>query len=147
MRPLVFRGTGFSRSAARVAALATAYLGGFAVLWGLGLAVRGWQGWLLLAAPLFALVALRVWAWQRVAVEVAGGYVRYSGAVPARDWETSLADVAQVYFDATLAERPLVLVLKDRGERICAELGPAAARALHDHLIELGVSTPRRARA
>jgi hypothetical protein len=144
MQPMVFRGTGWARSASRLAYVATIYFGAFAVLWGLGLAVRGWQGWLLLTAPLLALLALRLWAWQRVSVEIAEGVVRYSGAIPSRDWETSLDQVVQVYFDNAIAGRPLVLVLKDRSERICGELGPRAARALHDSLIELGVSAPRR---
>ncbi|MBZ0119884.1 MAG: hypothetical protein IT378_13505 [Sandaracinaceae bacterium] len=147
MSAAVFRGTGAARSIVRLLAVAVAYVGTFAVLWGLGLVVRGWQGWALLLVPLATLVAIRVFAWQRVAVEVAGGVVRYTGATPARDWDVPVAEVSQIYLDASLESHPVVLVRKDGHEHICGELGPDAGRALHDHLIGLGIASPRRARA
>lgn len=138
MQPAVFRGIGAARAASRVASLVILYAGAFAVLWGLGLVVRGWHGWALLAAPLAALIVLRLWAWHRVSAEVTGDRVRYEGAVPARDWEILLDRIEAVYFDRTLPSRPLVIAV-DGDERVCGELSAPAARALHDHLIELGV--------
>lgn len=138
MVPRVFRGVGFARGASQIAALVIAYAGAFAVLWGLGLVVRGWQGWALLLTPLAAMVGLRLWAWHRVSVEVAGGVVRYEGAVPASDFEIPLEQIAGVYFDRTLRERPLVFAI-DGDERICGELSPRAARELRAHLVSLGV--------
>lgn len=142
----MFRGIGPTRAAVRVASLVTLYGGAFAVLWGLGLVVRGWQGWALLATPLAALIALRLWAWRRVSVEVTADRVRYEGAVPARDWEVLLDSIEAVYFDRTLPGRPLVLALSG-DERVCGELSEPAARALHDHLIDLGVPSVRAAAA
>lgn len=138
MQPRVFRGVGFARGAGRLTALVTAYAGAFAVLWGLGLVVRGWQGWALLLAPLAAMVGLRLWAWRRVSVEVAEGVVRYEGASPSADFEVPLEQIAGAYFDRTLRDRPLVLAIEG-DERICGELSPSAARALHEHIVSLGV--------
>jgi len=138
VQPRVFRGIGFARGAARLTALVTAYAGAFAVLWGLGLVVRGWQGWALLLAPLAAMIGLRLWAWRRVSVEVADGVVRYEGASPSADFEIPLEQIACTYFDCTLREHPLVLAIEG-DERICGELSPAAARALHEHIVSLGV--------
>ncbi len=138
MRPRVFRGIGAPRAAGRVASLVTLYLGGFAVLWGLGLVVRGWYGWALLATPLAALVALRLWAWSRVSAEVGPERLRYEGAVPSRDFEVRLDAIDAVYFDAHLPGRPLVVATQE-DERVCGELSPSAARALRDHLVELGI--------
>ncbi len=142
VRPAVFRGIGVARAAVRVASLVTLYVGGFAVLWGLGLVVRGWQGWTILGAPLAALVGARLWAWRRVSVEVTENRVRYEGAVPARDWEIPLERVEAVYFDRALPGSPLVLAVEG-DERVCGDLSTTAARALFDHLTELGVPAPR----
>ncbi len=135
----VFRGIGLARAAARIAALVTAYAGALAVLYALGLVVRGWQGWTLVLAPLAAMIGARLWAWKRVSVEVRDGVVRYEGAAPSRDFEVPLEHVRATYFDRTLRGHPLVLVL-DGDERICGELSAESGRALSRHLAELGVS-------
>ncbi len=142
MEPTVFRGIGLTRGATRIGALVTAYAGAFAVLWGLGLVVRGWQGWALLAAPLAWMVGGRLWAWHRVSVQIAQDRLRYEGALPQRDFEVMLDDIAAVYFDATLPSRPLVLALRDGDERFVAELSHESARALEHHLRERGVPAP-----
>jgi hypothetical protein len=134
---------GVARGAARLASLVTVYAGGFAVLWGLGLVVRGWPGWLLVAAPLVFLVGARLWAWHRVSVEVTEEALRYEGASPERDFELALDALAAVYFDRTLPGAPLVLVLDDGDERVCGELSAEAARALHAHLRRTGVPAAR----
>lgn len=127
----------------RIGALSTLYAGAFAVLWGLGLVVRGWQGWAILAAPLAAIVATRLWAWHRVSVEVASDRLHYEGALPQRDFDLPLAQIEAVYLDATLPSRPLVLALSDGDERICGELSPRAALALYRHLRERGIPAVR----
>lgn len=147
MHPTVFRGVGITRGTVRLVSVATAYVGGFAVLWGLGLVVRDWQGWLLVGAPLIAVLAARLWAWRRVAVQVHDAALRYEGAVPTRDFEVELDAIRGVYFDRALPDRPLVLVLADGDERVCGELSPQAARALRAHLVELGVPAIAAARA
>ncbi|MEC7522212.1 MAG: hypothetical protein VYE22_20160 [Myxococcota bacterium] len=146
MSPVVFRGIGWPRGITRVASLVIVYVGGFAVLWGLGLVVRGWQGWILLTAPLALWVASRVWAWHRVAVEVTEDRLRYEGATPQRDFEVRLEELGAVYFDDMIPGRPLVLVLSDGDERVCGELSRRAARAVAKHLIERGIPRirPRR---
>lgn len=145
VEPRVFRGIGLSRGAARMSALVITYAGGFAVLWGLGLVVRNWQGWALLAGPLAVLAAMQLMAWQRVSAEVGSGLVRYEGSSPQRDFEVAIDRISTTYFDAALPSCPLVLALDDGDERVCDELGPGAARALAAHLSELGV-TPVRVR-
>ncbi|MCZ7683969.1 MAG: hypothetical protein M5U28_36450 [Sandaracinaceae bacterium] len=130
MRPALFRGIGVARAAVRVASLVTLYVGGFAVLWGLGLVVRGWQGWTILGAPLAALVTLRLWAWRRVSVEVTEDRVRYEGAVPARDWEIPLERVEAVYFDRALPRQPARPRGGGRRARLRRPLRPGRARAL-----------------
>jgi hypothetical protein len=147
VQPAVFRGVGLTRGATRIASLVTVYVGGFAVLWGLGLVVRGWQGWALLATPLVFLVASRLWAWRRVGVEVAEGTLRYEGAAPERDFEVEVGRIAAVYFDRALPGAPLVLVLEEGDERVCGELSSEAARALHAHLVRAGVPAVQTARA
>lgn len=146
MRPAVFRGIGAARAAARVASLVVVYAGGFAVLWGLGLVVRGWQGWALLATPLAAMIALRLWAWSRVSVEVSADRLRYEGAVPARDFEVPLEGIDAIYFDRSLPGAPLVIAT-GADEHVCGELSARAARELHDHLRARGVPAPRAAAA
>lgn len=143
----MFRGVGVQRAATRLASLATAYVGAFAVLWGLGLVVRGWRGWLLLVTPLVAMVASRLWAWRRVAVEVGEGALRYEGALPGRDFEVSLEALEAFYFDRTLPGAPLVLVTRGGAERVCGELSAEAARALAHHLAGRGVPTVQAMRA
>lgn len=139
MQPRVFRGVGVTQSALRLAWPTIAYGGGFAVLWALGLVVRGWQGWAMLAAPLVAILAFRFWASRRVSVEVAEQTLRYEGASPRRDWEVSLERVKGTYFDRALPGLPLVVVLDDGDERACLELSRSAARALQEHLRERGI--------
>jgi hypothetical protein len=145
--PRVFRGIGIARGAARIAALVTVYAGAFGILWGLGLAVRGWQGWMIVGAPLAGMIATRVWVWHRVSVEVAHGRLRSEGALPQRDFEVGLDDNAAPYFDASLPSRPLVLALRDGDERFVGELSPKSARALYRHLREHGVPPLRALRA
>lgn len=134
---------GFFWGAGRIASLAIVYLGAFSVLWSLGLAVRGWRGWALWATPLVGLVLLRLWAWRRVAVEVAGGTLRYEGAVPSRDFEVELDQLEAIYFDGALPDRPLVLVLRDGDERVCGELSAKAAQGLYAYLVAAGISEVR----
>lgn len=147
MEPSVFRGIGLKRGAARIATLVTVYAGAFAVLWGLGLVVRGWQGWALLLAPLAAMIATRLWAWHRISVEVAHDRLRYEGSVLERDFEVSLEDIAGAYFDPTLPARPLVIALRDGDERFIADLSPTSARSLYRCLRDRGVQPLRAARA
>jgi hypothetical protein len=143
----VFRGVGFSRSAFGIFSIALGYGGAFAVLWGLGLVVRGWQGWLLLGAPLAAWIAARAWSFRRVSVEVGTRELRYEGVSPREDFAVPLERIASVYFDETLRGRPLVLVLDDGDERVCGELSPRAARSLHTHLLSKGVKEITRSRS
>lgn len=138
----MFRGIGVGAGARRMAAVATLYAGGFAVLWGLGLVVRGWEGWLFLGALFAAWVVAPLWASRRVGVHVHEGVLRYEGASPARDFEVAIDALDAVYFDETLPGAPLVLVL-GREERVCGELATSASRALVAHLAELGVRTIR----
>ncbi|HEY8427289.1 MAG TPA: hypothetical protein VIL20_02910 [Sandaracinaceae bacterium] len=146
MRPAVFRGIGAARATARVASLVSIYAGGFGVLWGLGLVVRGWQGWALLATPLAAMIALRLWAWSRVSVEVTADRLRYEDAVPARDFEVPLEQIEAVYFDRHLPGEPLVIATGD-DEHVCGELSARAARELYEHLRARGVPAPHAAAA
>ena len=44
VEPLVFRGIGVARALERVVSMCVRYAGVLAVLWALGLVVRGWQG-------------------------------------------------------------------------------------------------------
>lgn len=142
MQSRVFRGAGAWAGVARVASVGTLYVGGFAVLWGLGLVVRGWQGWFLLSAPFAAWVAAQLWAYRRVGVHVHEGVLRYEGASPARDFEVALDALDAAYFDDTLPGAPLVLV-HGREERVCGELAASASRALAAHLAEMGVRSIR----
>ncbi len=141
--PRIFRGVGLERAAARIAALVTLYAGAFGVLWGLGLVVRGWQGWAILTTPLVGMIGVRLWAWSRVSVEVTGGRLHYEGALPQRDFELALDDIVAAYFDAMLPSRPLVLALRDGDERFVGELSPESARALQRHLAERGIPASR----
>jgi hypothetical protein len=143
VEPKVFRGIGVARGAVRLTALVVSYVGAFAVLWGLGLVVRGWQGWTLVTAPLLTMIAARLWAWRRVSVEVNAGLLRYEGAAPDRDFEIPIQRIVATYFDRTLPDRPLVLVTSDGDERICGELSPQAARLLHQHLAALNIPSVR----
>lgn len=139
MKPVLYRGIGWPRGVTRVASLVIVYVGGFAVLWGLGLVVRGWQGWILLTAPLALWIASRLWAWHRVGVEVTEDRLRYEGATPRRDFEVRLEAIHAVYFDDLIPGRPLVLVLDDGDERVVGELSRKASRGVARHLIERGV--------
>ncbi|HBQ12837.1 MAG: hypothetical protein RLO52_30650 [Sandaracinaceae bacterium] len=139
MKPVLHRGIGWPRGVTRVASLVIVYVGAFAVLWGLGLVVRGWQGWILLTAPLVLWITSRLWAWHRVGVEVTEDRLRYEGANPRRDFEVRLKSIKAVYFDDLIPGRPLVLVLDDGDERVVGELSRKAARAVAKLLIERGV--------
>jgi len=141
VEPKVFRGIGARRAAWRLSSSAIAYAGVVGVLWGLGLSVRGVEGWLLVSVPLLAAMALRLTAWRRVSATVTDGTLRYESAVPRRDFDVSLEALEAVYFDATLPGRPLVAVLGDGDERVCGELSPRAARDLFRYLRERGVPT------
>lgn len=138
----MFRGVGVGVSVTRLASVTTLYVGSFAILWGLGLVVRGWQGWFLLAAPFAAWVTAHLWASRRVGVHVHEGILRYEGASPTRDFEVPIDALDASYFDETLPGAPLVLVL-GREERVCGELAASASRALAAHLAEIGVRTIR----
>lgn len=144
MEARVYRGVGVERAALRIAALVIVYVGACAVLSGLGLAVRGWPGAVLVAAPLVAWIALRLWTFHRVSAELTDGVLRYEGAAPRDDFELEVRALHGFYFDRTLRDAPLVVVATEGDERVLAELSPLASRALGRHLLRLGV---RRIRA
>lgn len=142
-RPAVFRGPSWRLAWRSLSALALTYAGGYAVLWALGLVVRGWRGWALLIGPLVILAASRLWTWRRVSVAIEGPTLRYEGTDPVRDFELSLSEIEAAYFDRTLEGEPLALVLADRDERVLSGLDERAARRLYAHLLERGVSPVR----
>lgn len=122
----------------RIASLVVRYTGALAVLHALGLVVRGWLGWVLILLPLASMVAIRLWVWQRISVEVRDGLLRYEGDDPRRDFEVPLVELRATYVDHTLHGQPLVLVLEE-GERTCSPLSPSASLALATHLSRAGV--------
>lgn len=130
----VFRGAPWRAGLIGIARLATLYFGALAVLLVLGLGVHGALGWALVVAPLAAIVALRVWTWQRFSAEVGDGLLRYEGARPADDFVIELDALREVRIDESRRGHPLRLTLDGGVERELA-LGRTAARALHAHLL------------
>ena len=137
--PRVYRGYDRGAGVARLARLVLIYGGVFAGLWVLGLVVRGWRGWVLVIAPLALMIAVRVWKWRRVWVEIAEGTLRYEGAAPERDFEVPLSSIAGCYHDRMLGGGPLVLVLEGGDERVLSDLNPSRADDLREHLVASGV--------
>lgn len=140
----VYRGFDLGSGLNHISWIVLIYAGVFAVLWALGLVVRGWQGWLLVIAPLVMIVSARMWAWRRISVELADGILRYEGTDTEHDFEVPLASIASVYADEMLRGRPLVLVLVDGGERVLEDLRPSVAEALREHLVGSGVDDIRK---
>ena len=134
----VFRGFALWPASARIGGLVVSYAGAFAVLWALGLSVRGWRGWALVIAPLVVMLVTRIWAWRRISVELAQGCLRYEGVHPRRDFEVDVDAIQAVYRDPILSDHPLVLVLRGGDERVVAHLAPSAVDRLREHLVTRG---------
>ncbi len=138
--PVVFRGASRRRAVRSLGALALTYASGYAALWAMGLVIRGWRGWVLLLGPLVIFAGSRLISWRRVSVSVDAGRLRYEGSAPARDFELPVDEIAELYWDATLPGRPLVLTGADRDERVCEELDRRPAERLRAWLLARGVS-------